>query len=155
MTGATSQSAEAAQVTAHLDGFEGTYLIGWAWSDAGGKPCVISVRDESGAQIAEGEASRERPDLAGLGLGRNDFGFRVQVPDLGTTQLVRVFADGVELRGSPLPVGQGHFDGRLYVENGYATGWVTERLQLFQPPQIDIAGPNGEIVASAVSQREA
>jgi len=155
MTQAPPESGEAARVRAHLEGFEGTYLVGWAWSEASAKPCIISVRDECGTQFAEGEAARERPDLAALGLGRRDFGFRIQVPDLGTTELVRVFADGVEARGSPLRVGQGHFDGRVYVENGYATGWVTERLQLFSPPKIDITGPGGEIVASAASQHDA
>jgi hypothetical protein len=82
-------------------------------------------------------------------LGRSDFAFRVHVPDLGTTQFVRVFADDDELHGSPLPVGQGHHDGHV------ATGWVTERLQLFSPPQIDITGPGGVTVASAASQRDA
>jgi GT2 family glycosyltransferase len=151
---ATAQSAEAARVTAHLDGFEGTYLVGWAWSDSA-KPCVISVRDETGAQIAQGEASRPRRDLAALGLDRSDFAFRVHVPDLGTAEFVRVFADGVELYGSPLPVGQGHYDGHVYAHDGFATGWVTERLQLFSPPQIDIAGGDGVVVARAVSERNA
>ena len=150
--GATSESAEGARVTAQLEGFEGSWLVGWARSQADAKPCIISVRDQSGAQIAEGEASRHRSDLAALDLGHSDFGFRIQVPDLGTTEFVRVFANGMELRGSPLAVGQGHFDGRLYVENGFATGWVTERLQLFSPPQIDIVGPAGNIIASAPSQ---
>jgi len=149
-----AKSAKAARISGNVDGFEGTWLVGWAYFEGTAKPCVISVRDETGAQIVEGKASRERPDLAGLDLGRNNLGFRIRVPDLGTTRRLRVFADGVPLRGSPLSVGSGHFDGRLYVENGYATGWVTERLQLFSSPQVEIIGPDGEIVASVPSQRD-
>ena len=155
MTGATPESAAAARITAHLDGFEGTWLVGWAYANGGTKPCVISVSDETGAFIAEGEASRQRPDLAALGLGHSNFAFRVHVPDLGTTQYLRVFAEGVELHGSPLPVGEGYYDGHVYAHDGFATGWVTERLQLFSPPRIDITGPGGDVVASAASQRDA
>jgi len=155
MTHAPPESPETTRVTAHLDGLEGSWLVGWAHADSGTKHCVISVSDETGAFIAEGEASRQRPDLAALGLGRSDFAFRVHVSDLGTTQYLRVFADGVELHGSPLPVGEGYYDGHVYAHDGFATGWVTERLQLFSPPRIDIAGPDGVVIASALSQRDA
>ncbi len=146
--------AETAGIVASLDGFEGTCVVGWAYSETSANTCVISITDESGRVIVEGEASRERPDLAALGIGRSDFAFHVHVPQLGTTPVVRVFADGVELHGSPAPVGQGHFDGHLYVHDGFATGWVTERLADFSAPLIDIVGPGGEIIASAPSRRE-
>lgn len=152
---AVPESSRTARVSGYLDGFEGTYVVGWARSEESEKPCLISVRDQNGAQIVEGEASRPRPDLEVLGLGRSDFAFRIHIPELGTRVVLRVFADDVELRGSPLPVGNGHFDGRVYVQDGFATGWVTERLQVFSPPQIDIVGPAGEIIASAPSERDA
>jgi GT2 family glycosyltransferase len=141
-----------ASIVAHLDGFEGTWIVGWAYSTAGAKPCVISVADENGRLIAEGNASRERPDLAALEIGRSNFAFRVHVPDLGTTPAVHVFADGTELHDSPLPVGQDHFDGHLYVQDGFATGWITERLAEFAPPRIDILDGAGELVATAMAE---
>src|ERR1700720_1150491 len=150
-----AESADAADaIVAHLDGFEGTYLTGWAYSEADPRNCAISIADESGRVLAEGEASRERPDLSALGIGRTNLAFRIPIPDLGEASAVRVFADGIELRGSPLPVGRGRFDGRLHVRDGFAEGWVTERVPVFSPPTIDILGPSGEIVASAPSRRD-
>jgi GT2 family glycosyltransferase/glycosyltransferase involved in cell wall biosynthesis len=52
-------------------------------------------------------------------------------------------------------VGHGHFDGHLYVHDGFATGWTTERVEGFSPPRIDIVGANGEILASGESRRDA
>jgi GT2 family glycosyltransferase/glycosyltransferase involved in cell wall biosynthesis len=151
---AAPESKEAATIAAHLDGFEGHHLIGWAYSEASPRNCAISITDEKGRVIAEGEASRDRPDLAALGVGRTNFAFRIPLTDIGDASAIHIFADGVELRGSPLPVGAGSFDGRLHVREHFAEGWVHERLPAFSPPMIDIVGPTGEIVASAQSRRD-
>src|SRR5579871_1773346 len=143
-------AGDATDIAAHLDGFEGTHLIGWAYRRTGAGHCAISVTDANGGLLAEGEASKERADLGALGLGRSDFAFRVPIAALGETDAVHVLADGVELWGSPLPVGQGHFDGHVYVHEGFAVGWVTERLAEFSPPMIDIVS-GGKIVARAAS----
>src|ERR1700731_448868 len=127
-----------AKIVAHIDGFEGCYLVGWAYSPDTAHSCIITVTDESGCEIARGEASRDRADLAAVGIGRTDFAFRIPVANLGRTSPLHVYADGVQLKSSPLAVGHGHFDGRLYVHDGFATGWTTERLEGFSPPHIEI-----------------
>ena len=151
---APAPPARSAKIAAHLDGFEGCYLVGWAYSPGSAHNCTISVADDSGREVAQGEASRDRLDLLTVGIGRTDFGFRIPVKNLGSVSPLHVYADGVELAGSPLSVGRGHFDGHLYVYDGFATGWTTERLEGFSPPHIDIVGANGEILASGQSRAD-
>ncbi|HEX3432103.1 MAG TPA: glycosyltransferase [Rhizomicrobium sp.] len=148
------QESGDARIAGQVDGCEGSYVTGWAHPRRGTKPCRISVTDENGHVRGEGDAAQERPDLASLGLGRSDFAFRIPVPTRGDMAALHVFADGVELDGSPLPWGKGRFDGDLHVREGCAVGWVTERVAQFAPPRIEIAVSGGAVVAGGSSQCE-
>ncbi|MDE1883790.1 MAG: glycosyltransferase, partial [Rhodospirillales bacterium] len=92
-------------------------------------------------------ASRHRPDLAALGLGRTTLAYRIAIP-LGTeAKQLRVLANGEELVGSPLEVGPGFYDGVCAVEADRVTGWVSERAKASAPPLITVVNSAGVEVA--------
>lgn len=140
-----------AKVQGNIDGFEGNYLVGWAIADPDIDACSIRIVDMTGRSIAGGEAARERPDLEVLGKGRKDFAFRILLADLGAADRVRVYANDVELPGSPVMLGPGVFDGSFAVRNGVVIGWVTERNPRFGAPFVTILSQEGEIVAEGHS----
>ena len=108
-----------------VDGFEGGYVNGWAKSAEAGGLCQIEIKDERGRLVASGHATRPRADLAKLGHG--DVAFRVAVLDIQNSKVLHVLADGIELPGSPVPVGPGYYDGHFAVINGMITGSVAEK----------------------------
>lgn len=94
-------------IKGHVDTMEGSYLTGWAASVPDNGNCAITVVDMEGRLLAKGRASRHRPDLAALGLGRTTLAYRIAIP-LGTeAKQLRVLANGEELVGSPLGIGPG------------------------------------------------
>ena len=138
-------------IRGHVDTMEGSYITGWAAAIPDTGNCAITVVDMDGKLLAKGRASRHRPDLAALGLGRTTLAYRIAIP-LGTeTRQVRVLADGEELVGSPIKVGPGVFDGFCAVEGDQVTGWVTERGKGGAAPFITILNQAGEEVARGQS----
>ena len=94
-----------------IDGLDRAHLCGWAVSSSR-RPALVVVRDDAGAVLARGPAAGERPDLASLGLCTTEVGFRLPVclPDAegaGRAAALHVFANGVELAGSPVRLGPG------------------------------------------------
>jgi GT2 family glycosyltransferase len=138
-------------VRGFVDEMQGGYILGWAVAISDGASCVITVKDGEGRLLGKGLASRERADLASLGLGRTNFGFRVAVPHAHQQRIVHVFANDQELQGSPLRMGAGMFDGACRVEADHLTGWVTERVARFAAPVISAKNQFGEEVARGES----
>ncbi|MDE1895819.1 MAG: glycosyltransferase [Rhodospirillales bacterium] len=136
----------------HVDTMEGSYLTGWAASIPDTGNCAITVVDAQGRLIAKGRASRHRPDLAALGLGRTTLGYRIAIP-LGTeAKQLRVLANGEELIGSPLAIGPGLFDGFCTVEADMVTGWVSERTRTETPPLLTVMNSAGVEVARGLAR---
>ncbi len=133
----------------HLDGLTGWYLVGWAMN--GPQACEIVARNEAGDVVASGIAADHRPDLAATNEGRTNLGFRLLLPPAIGGTAVQVFADGVELRNSPLTLGPGLFDGSCVIAEGAVTGWVTERMVRFVAPLIEVFDDGGRRVARAQS----
>ena len=102
-------------IRGHVDTMEGSYLTGWATSVPDTGNCAISVTDQEGKLLAKGRASRHRPDLATLGLGRTTFGYRIAVPLSEEPRLLRVLGNGEELVGSPVAVGPGLFLSLIHI----------------------------------------
>ncbi|MBV8612687.1 MAG: hypothetical protein JOY66_02805, partial [Acetobacteraceae bacterium] len=130
-----------------IDGLDGAHLCGWAVSSSR-RPALVVVRDDVGAVLARGPAAGERPDLASLGLGTTQVGFRfpVRLPDgedAGCAGALHVFANGVELAGSPVRLGPGMFDGTLGVAGGVASGWVAERVEGFRAARVELRDQDG------------
>ncbi len=142
-------------IKGHVDTMEGSYVTGWAASVPDTGNCAITITDAGGKLLAKGRASRHRPDLAALGLGRTTLAYRIAVP-LGTeARQLRVFANGEELVGSPLNAGPGLYDGFCAVEADYVTGWATERAKGGEPPFITVVNQAGVEVARGLGQFEA
>lgn len=141
---------QAKVITGFVDKMEGSYVVGWAQSSENGN-CTITILDAESNLLAKGRASRHRPDLAVLNLGRTTLGFRVAVPLSEKTQRIHVLADGVELPSSPLLVGAGLFDCEAGVEAGCVSGWVSERQTKGEPPEITVLNQYGEEVARGPS----
>ncbi len=103
---------------------EGSYVVGWAPAVPDTGNCAITVTDKDGKLLAKGRASRHRPDLAALGLGRTT----LRLPDRRAAgaepRVLRVFADGEELLGSPLHAGPGIFDAGCGVDGDRVVGWA-------------------------------
>ncbi|MDE2238482.1 MAG: glycosyltransferase, partial [Rhodospirillales bacterium] len=138
-------------IKGHVDTMEGSYLTGWAASVPDTGNCAITVVDIEGKLLAKGRASRHRPDLATLGLGRTTLAYRIAIP-LGTeARRLRVLANGEELVGSPLDIGPGLYDGVCAVEADMVTGWVTERTRTLAPPLITVVNSAGVEVARGAS----
>ena len=116
------------------------------------------VRDDAGAVLARGPAAGERPDLACLGLGTTQVGFRFPVclPDAegaGRAAALHVFANGVELAGSPVRLGPGVFDGALSVAGGVASGWVAERVEGFRAACVQLRDQDGSLLGEVEARR--
>ena len=131
-------------IRGHVDGMEGSYVAGWAAAQPDTGNCAITITDTLGNVIAKGRAANHRADLASLGLGRTTLGFRIPIPLIAENRLLRIWADGVELHGSPIMTGAGQFDAQFTFEHGTVNGWVTERAPNFSPPLITITGHNGQ-----------
>src|ERR1700735_567707 len=108
----------------NVDGMEGGYVVGWAAGTRGN--ATITITREDGELLATGRASRHRPDLASLGLGRTSFAFRIPVALGAALQRLHVGADGEELPGSPIMTGTGQFDLHCLLDAATISGWVTE-----------------------------
>ena len=125
-------------VQGHVDHMEGGYVTGWAIAMPDTGNCDITVLDMQGNLLAKGRAARYREDLAGLGFGRGNLGFRVAVPQAAMPRGLRVMANGEELGGSPLITGPGLFDGQARLEGDGIIGWVSERVGGFAAPFVTI-----------------
>ena len=136
----------AGRVNGHVERFEGSYVVGWAARPDWASHSRIRVVSTAGDELASGLSDRERGDLMSLGHGRSDMAFRIFVPGLGDEALIHVFADDVELPGSPMPVGAGHFDGVFTTSGSVISGWVSERRHGFLPPEVEILDQDGAIV---------
>ena len=141
-------------IRGRVDGMQGRDVTGWALPASGRKPCTITVTDEDGNPVAKGAAAQPRPDLAALGLGRNNLAFRLELPDCVQRRRFRVFADGVELPGSPLEAGPGRYDGDCMVDRGVLKGWVRERVPELTAPSISIVTQHGVVVGQTQSGRD-
>ncbi len=120
----------------------------------GPRAASIIVRDAAGRTLGRGAADQERPDLARLGLDRTACGFRVAVRGLGITDALHVFADGAELVGSPVPVGQGLYDGALTLADGVVSGWVAERTDTSRGARVELRDQDGVLVGEADAVRD-
>ncbi len=138
-------------VRGHVDGMEGGYVVGWAAAPDKGN-CTITVKDASGALLAKGRASRHRPDLAALGLGRTTLAFRIAVPHAGEPRILHIFGDDQELPGSPIVTGPGQFDGFCTMDGDTIAGWATERIADAAPPMITVLNHQGIEVGRGASQ---
>jgi len=142
-------------IKGQVDGMEGSYVVGWAAAQPDTGNCAITIQDESGETIAKGRASRHRPDLASLGLGRTTLAFRIPLTHMAEPRKLRVLANGEELPGSPILGGAGNFDGNCNLEAATLTGWVTERSPGFAPPFITVTNAQGVEVGRGQSTAEA
>ena len=138
-------------VRGHVDGMEGGYVVGWAATPNKGN-CTITIQDAGGALLAKGRASRHRPDLATLGLGRTTLAFRIAVPRAGEPRILHIFGDDQELLGSPIVTGAGQFDGFCTLEGDTIAGWATERTADAAPPVITVLNHQGIEVGRGASQ---
>ena len=134
-------------------GHDGRQLsLGWAATVPDTGNCAITVIDAEGRLLAKGRASRHRPDLAALGLGRTTLAYRIAIP-LGTEATrLRVLANGEELVGSPVDIGPGIYDGFCAVDSDMVTGWVSERTKAGEPPFITVVNGAGVEVARGGSR---
>src|SRR5208283_2412709 len=95
-----------------VEGFEGPNVRGWASSSEA--TCRVSVADAAGNVIASGSATKRQ-----YSGEPPPFRYRFEIPTgMSKASLVRVFADGHELAGSPLTLGQALFDGTLQIAHG-------------------------------------
>ncbi len=139
-----------ADIRGLIDSVEGSYLSGWAYDQsAPNRTCKITVLDENDAIVAQGRASRQRPDLAVLGHGRTDFAFRVLLPSITSATQLSVRADDFPLANSPIKLGPAIFDGDASLKDGVVAGWVTERISGFSPPFIEIVDQDLRVIATA------
>lgn len=122
----TSRSSALPRAEGFVEGCVSNFIHGWAVA-ADGSPVSISVCDVAGGVLVRESPTEYRPDIARLGFVNATCGFRVAVPGVDRLALLRVFANDVELVGSPVAVGPGLFDGALEVRDGIACGWVSER----------------------------
>ena len=141
-------------IIGNVDGMEGSYVVGWAASVPNSGNCAITIVDDAGEVIAKGRASRHRPDLASLELGRTTLAFRIPAPHAPGARVLHILADGAELRKSPIRTGPGEFDGHCAIEGGVVTGWITERVPDFSPPVITVRNQHGVEVGRGVARLE-
>jgi GT2 family glycosyltransferase len=143
-------------IRGHVDGMEGSYAVGWAAADPDTGNCAITIVSAAGETITKGRASRHRPDLAALGLGRTTLAFRIVIPDEAKALgLLHILADGEELTGSPLRFGTGVFDGGANLEGATFTGWAGERVADAPPARITVINQHGVEVGRAIVRAEA
>ncbi len=142
----------AAAVSGYLDGLQGAYVLGWAMSETDDRTCAISITNAAGKLVGTGKAALHRPDLAKCGLGRTNFGFRIPVKGLHRAGLLRVLADGVELVGSPAPVGSGQYDGALRAANGVVSGWLSERVGAARSHLVRLVDQEDTVLAEVLAE---
>ena len=144
------ESSASEPTLGQLDGLEGTYAVGWAQGN-GTAPCTITIA-AGDLVVAQGTASLQRVDTQNRSWTRGDCAFRVPVPSFQHQAELRVLADGVEIAGSPVTVGAGLFDGRMWLSQGAVAGWVTERTGGFRPPCVTIRDQNERVVMRTESK---
>jgi GT2 family glycosyltransferase/glycosyltransferase involved in cell wall biosynthesis len=127
----------------HVDGFIGRYVSGWALPEPGTDHCVIEIRGNDGTHLAAGKARRDRADLAPLALGRIDFGFRIVLDNFGDSTTIHVLADGAELPGSPLQIGDGIVDGYFKILEDRVVGWACRRSDRTGPLDLTFRTTDG------------
>jgi GT2 family glycosyltransferase len=139
-------------IKGHVDDMEGSYVVGWAAAVPDTGNCAITITDATGQLLAKGRASRHRPDLASLGIGRTTLAFRIGVPHAEASRALHVFANGEELPGSPVVTGPGFIDGNCWMEADAVCGWVTERVAGFTAPFVTVVNHLGVEVGRGQSQ---
>ncbi len=132
----------------HIDCCEGRNILGWAIPSEDRPHCEITVADPAGNIVAGVVASSPRSDLFSLGAGRTDFAFRIGVPDVDQPGPVRIFADGVEMPGSPVLLGPDRFDGHMTIADGRVSGWVSSRDRMSITTPVQLYDQDGERVAT-------
>ncbi len=142
-------------IRGQVDGMEGSYIVGWAVAEPDTGTCAITISDEAGNVVAKGRATRHRADLASLNLSRTSFAFRIPVRCTAERRVLHIRADGQELPHSPVTIGAGQFDGDATIEAGRVTGWVSERMAGFAPPEITVTDQHGRVVARGAARRDA
>ncbi|HEV2362708.1 MAG TPA: glycosyltransferase [Caulobacteraceae bacterium] len=147
--GNASQSGVAGEV----DGFADYVIEGWAVREATGEPCLIEVTDASGETVlASGRSGTGDADLPSGSAGP-----RFRIPLDGPARdvaMVRVFADGVELAGSPVDVAQASpREEFLTIDEGVVRGSFGPRSRRRLPPKVSFRDQEGaflgEVQASA------
>ncbi len=141
-------------LTGQIDYCHGRYIAGWVLPEQPGQHRRIVVSDESGNAVASGLAAEPRSDLATLGQGRIDFGFRIAVPPSVGAGPLRVFADDKELFGSPLFVGASVFDGHMTIQGGVVSGWVSSREAESATPPVALYDQDARRVAVVQTERD-
>ncbi|MEO9189290.1 MAG: glycosyltransferase family 2 protein [Acetobacteraceae bacterium] len=141
------------QTLGFIDGLEGSYVRGWAVAD-GERAAAITIREPGGKLLARGPAALDRPDVERLGY-RRACGFRIPVRRIGHVGALHVFADGIELAGSPVRVGAGLYDGALIISDGVASGWIMERTDLFRGASVRLHDQDGVLLGEAEACIEA
>jgi glycosyltransferase involved in cell wall biosynthesis len=146
---------DASNVRGLVEGLIGNRLLGWAYDPSTGRPCTVLVVDGSGTVVSVTSARLQRSDLAALGFGRDDFAFRAEIRLQADSQDLRVYADGMEIAGSPLPIGPGIFDGIANAADGAVEGWVYERRSESVPPVITLLDQDDICVGRATAVADA
>ncbi|OYV34139.1 MAG: hypothetical protein B7Z81_10455, partial [Acidocella sp. 20-61-6] len=142
-------------IKGHVDGIEGSYIVGWAIAEPDAGNCAITVTDSDGVVLAKGRASRHRPDLAALGRGRTTLAFRIPITLPQEPRVLNVLANGEQLPGAPIITGPGQFDGHYAIEGATIAGWITERVPGFSPPLITIINQHGAEVGREIGRKQA
>jgi GT2 family glycosyltransferase/glycosyltransferase involved in cell wall biosynthesis len=114
-----------------VEGIESGKVHGWAFNpDHERRPVRINISLD-GRLLEETEASLPRSELPAKKFG--NVGFIWSVPEqclTGEPHEIKFCCaeSGAELTGSPLRLGQGHYDGNLEFDSGGAiAGWIKER----------------------------
>ena len=132
-----------------VEGLEGHAVRGWAFSNE--NTCRVSVADADGNIVANGTGSRNRQ---ALDRPPYHYTFRLPIGFHTASTVLRVFADGQELAGSPIALGSNLFDGAVSVIDGRITGWVQERASDTVPRQVEIHDHFGHLIATVLPQAD-
>ena len=135
------------RIRGHVDGIYGDAVEGWAFYESDDATCLVEVSTPDGRIVAQGRASRRRPDLQAIGRGRDDFSFRIVLESMADAGALSVSVNGMELPGSPVVIGSGLFSGAFSVQSGVVHGVVTERVAGGAPPRIRFEDQFGRVVA--------
>ncbi len=127
----------------HVDGLVGLYVHGWALPGQDGSECVIEIVSDAGVVVGRGRAQHAREDLAALGLGRTDFGFKVSLDNCDDISSLRILADGIELPNSPLLLRTDIVDGYIEILEDRVIGWACRRRGNDLPIEVTIRTLDG------------